>query len=122
MRDPRRVRATYRIEAADPTAAAEALGGVDVLVNNAGGVESLGPFMDVTVETIESAFHFNVSTPFRLTQLCVPPMLAQGGGAVVNIGSQAAGWIERGFLTYGLVKEALAQLSQALAQLLAVAK
>ncbi len=89
-----------------------ALEGLDILVNNAGGVEQLGPFMDTTVEDLESAFRFNVSCPFELTRLAVPHMLARDGGAIVNIGSMAGLHAERGLLTYSLAKSALGQLTR----------
>src|SRR5215218_3491324 len=52
-------------------AAVEAFGGIDVVVNNAGGSMPQG-FMDTSVRAFEKAFHFNVTTAFRLTQLAVP--------------------------------------------------
>jgi 7-alpha-hydroxysteroid dehydrogenase len=65
---------------------ARSLGGLDVLVNNAGGVEQLGTYTDMTVAILENAFRFNVSAPFELGRLALPHMLARGGGAIVNIG------------------------------------
>jgi 7-alpha-hydroxysteroid dehydrogenase len=88
------------------------LGGLDVLVNNAGGVDQLGTYMDMTVSILENAFRFNVSAPFELGRHAVPHMLARGGGAIVNIGSMSAMQNERGFLPYSLAKSALGKLTQ----------
>jgi 7-alpha-hydroxysteroid dehydrogenase len=85
-----------------------ALGGLDVLVNNAGGVEQLGTYTDITVAILENAFRFNVSAPFELGRLTLPHMLSRGGGAIVNIGSMSGMHNERGFLPYSLAKSALA--------------
>ncbi len=92
--------------------AARSLGGLDILVNNAGGVEQLGVYTDMTVAIIEGALRFNVSVPFELGRLALPHMLERGGGAIVNIGSMAGAYNERGFLAYSLAKSALAKLTQ----------
>jgi 7-alpha-hydroxysteroid dehydrogenase len=91
---------------------ASSLGGLDVLVNNAGGVEQLGRYMDMTVSILENAFRFNVSAPFELGRHAVPHMLARGGGAIVNIGSMSGQQNERGFLPYSLAKSALGKFTQ----------
>jgi 7-alpha-hydroxysteroid dehydrogenase len=88
------------------------LGGLDLLVNNAGGVEQLGTYTDMTVALLESAFRFNVSVPFELGRLALPHMLARGGGAIVNIGSMSGMQNERGFLPYSLAKSALGKFTQ----------
>ncbi|HXO79387.1 MAG TPA: glucose 1-dehydrogenase [Mycobacterium sp.] len=88
------------------------LSGLDVLVNNAGGVEQLGTYMDMTVAILENAFRFNVSAPFELGRHAVPHMLARGGGAIVNIGSMSGMQNERGFLPYSLAKSALGKFTQ----------
>jgi 7-alpha-hydroxysteroid dehydrogenase len=88
------------------------LGGLDILVNNAGGVEQLGVYTDMTVAILEAALRFNVSVPFELGRLALPHMLERGGGAIVNIGSMAGVYTERGFLAYSLAKSALAKLTQ----------
>jgi 7-alpha-hydroxysteroid dehydrogenase len=92
--------------------AAGALGGLNILVNNAGGVEQLGTYMDMTVAILENAFRFNVSAPFELGRHAVPHMLDRGGGAIVNIGSMSGMQNERGFLPYSLAKSALAKFTQ----------
>ncbi|HEX4775952.1 MAG TPA: glucose 1-dehydrogenase [Acidimicrobiia bacterium] len=90
------------------------LGGVDVVVNNAGGSVS-HRFLDTRVEQLESSFHFNVSVPFELTRLAVPHMLTKTGGAVVNIGSVAGVKAARGSLVHSTTKAALAQLTRVMA-------
>ena len=52
-----------------------ALGGLDIVVNNAGGGDEWRPFLETTVEQLEAAFHFNVSVAFELAKLSVPHML-----------------------------------------------
>jgi NAD(P)-dependent dehydrogenase (short-subunit alcohol dehydrogenase family) len=67
--------------------AAAFLGGVDVVVNNAGITMNL-PFDRVTVEQFDTLFAVNVKAPYFLTQAALPHLLtAAGGGAVVNISS-----------------------------------
>jgi 7-alpha-hydroxysteroid dehydrogenase len=90
------------------------LGGVDIVVNNAGGSESR-PFLDTTTGALESSFHFNISVPFELSRLAVPRMLEGGGGAIVNIGSVAGQKAVRGSLTHSLTKSALGQLTRLMA-------
>ena len=91
--------------------AVDDLGGVDIVVNNAGGAMPR-PFLDTSPGYLERAFHFNVTTAFVLTKAAVPVMLERGGGAVVNIGSMAGRTSDRGFLAYGVAKAALAHLTK----------
>ena len=82
------------------------LGGIDIVVNNAGGAFPM-PMLETRVVDLEAAFHFNVSAPFELTRLAVPHMLERGGGSVLNIGSMAGVHSPRGFVPYGTVKAAI---------------
>ena len=87
------------------------LGGIDLVVNNAGGSVSR-PFLDTTVADLEASFHFNISSPFELTRLAVPHLLERDGASVINIGSVAGSKAVRGTLTHSLTKAALAQLTR----------
>ncbi|CAB4805564.1 MAG: SDR family oxidoreductase [Actinobacteria bacterium] len=96
------------------TCAVENLGGLDLLVNNAGG-SAPKAFLDTSMRSFERAFTFNVTTAFEMTKQAVPAMLARGGGAVVNISSAAGRMPDRGFSAYGTAKAALTHLTKELA-------
>ena len=68
---------------------AEAVGDVDVLINNAGESQS-GPMEDLPMAAMERLFALNVLGPVRLTQLLLPGMRARGYGRVVMVGSMLA--------------------------------
>ena len=91
------------------------LGGIDIVVNNAGGGYEWQPFLDTAVEQLEQAFHFTVASPFRLCQLAVPHMLKRSGASIVNIVSMTVGKSLRGHLVYECAKAALTQLTKTLA-------
>lgn len=95
-------------------AATSQLGGLDLLVNNAGG-SMPKPLLDTSVRSFERALTFNVTTAFELTRAAVPAMLERGGGAVVNISSAAGRIPDRGFAAYGTAKAALSHLTRELA-------
>lgn len=62
------------------------LGGMDVLVNNA-GISFNMPFRKVTVEQFDKLYYVNVRAQFFLTQSVIPAMLNSGGGAICNLTS-----------------------------------
>lgn len=89
------------------------LGGVDVVVNNAGGTNPR-PLMDTSVGFLERAFHFNTTTAFALTKAAVPHLLERNG-SVVNISSAMGRMRDRGFVAYGTAKGALSHMTRLLA-------
>jgi 7-alpha-hydroxysteroid dehydrogenase len=90
------------------------LGGIDIVVNNAGGSMSK-PFLETTAADLEKSFHFNVVAAFELVRLAVPHLLARGGGVVCNIGSVAGKKAVRNSLTHSLTKAAVEQLTRLMA-------
>jgi NAD(P)-dependent dehydrogenase (short-subunit alcohol dehydrogenase family) len=95
---------------------ATGLGGLDLLVNNAGtlGASPLPALADYPVDELRAAFEVNVIAPIALTQLLLPA-LRKGGGAVLNITSDAAVEAYAGWGGYGAAKAALEQASNVLA-------
>ena len=94
--------------------AVDELGGLDLVVNNAGGSLTKA-MLDTDARQLESSFHFNVSSPFELVRLAVPHLLAGGGGAVVNVGSVAGRNAARGSFTHSLTKASVAQMTRLMA-------
>src|SRR6478735_6428246 len=68
------------------TQAKEALGGVDILVTNAGGPGG-GGFADTSYDDFEKALHLNLLSTVAMCQAAVPDMQAAGWGRVVAITS-----------------------------------
>lgn len=87
--------------------AAERFGRLDVIVNNLGGWMPRG-WLETSPGNLERAFHFNVATAHALTRAAVPRMLETGGGAVVSISSAMGRLANRGYVSYGTAKAALA--------------
>jgi NAD(P)-dependent dehydrogenase (short-subunit alcohol dehydrogenase family) len=73
--------------------AADWLGAADVLVN-AAGVTAEQPVQGHSDELWQRIIETNLTGAFRMIRACLPAMLAQGWGRIVNIGSTAAsvGW------------------------------
>lgn len=90
------------------------LGGIDVVVNNAGGANSKR-FLDTTIDDLEFAFRWNVVSAFELSRLAVPHMLERGGGSVVNIASVTGIETKRATLSYGTAKAALTHMTRLMA-------
>ncbi|MFS8479423.1 MAG: SDR family NAD(P)-dependent oxidoreductase, partial [Micromonosporaceae bacterium] len=101
---------------ADLLAAADKLGGADLLVNNAGilGPSPQPPLATYPLDVLRTVYEVNVLAPLALTQLALPG-LRERGGAVVNITSDAAVEVYAGWGGYGSAKAALEQVSNVLA-------
>ena len=95
----------------------DALGRLDVLVNNAAAQTINEGLDDVTAEDIEGAFRANVFAMIYLSKAAVPHM--RPGGAIVNSTSQQAKVATKSMLIYASTKGAIASLTIALSNLLA---
>ena len=69
--------------------AAKELGGLDVLINNAGAMVARRDFMEVDDALIDAVLDLNVKSLIAASQAAVPYLEAAGRGAIVNLGSIA---------------------------------
>lgn len=72
------------------TTALEALGGIDVLVNNAGVMDRMSAAADTDDDEWERVLRINLTAPFRLTRAVLPHMVRAGRGAIVTTASEAS--------------------------------
>ncbi|MET9610767.1 SDR family oxidoreductase [Streptomyces sp. NPDC006512] len=107
LRDPAQCEAAVRT-------AADRLGGIDVLVNNAGG-GLFGAVEEVSDAELRDQLETLVVGPWRLARLVLPLMRAQGHGHIVNVSSLAGRMAFPGLGAYVAGKHALEGMSQALA-------
>ena len=105
-------------EAAHAAAAAvqSQFGGLDILVNVAGGFFSFGPFTEVQPEALDRELAVNFKTAFFMCQAAIPPLLARGGGAIVNFASIAVVRSLMHMSAYSAAKSAVAGLTRELAR------
>src|SRR6478609_1031026 len=73
-------------------AALAELGGLDILFNNAGLSRGRDPVWDSLEEDEREVIETNVLGLMRMTRLCLPYLVEDGGGHIVNIGSVAGIW------------------------------
>ncbi len=100
------------------------LGGIDMLVNNAGiGMRTVNPrfpayaqpFWEVSPSGFRDVVETKVTGVFLVSRAVVPLMLAAGSGRVVNISMNEATTTNRGFVPYGPSGAAVEALSRIMA-------
>ena len=105
VRDGERVRDVF-------AAAADAMGGLDVLVNNA-GAGSLSPLHGYSDGEWDRIVAVNLTGVFNGLRAAIPLMRERGGGgAIVNVASVAGSRPTPGEAPYGAAKAAVIQLTR----------
>jgi NAD(P)-dependent dehydrogenase (short-subunit alcohol dehydrogenase family) len=98
----------------DPTSIrrlADEVGGVDVLVNNAGRAV-WAPTEEMKLADFDDMFASNVRAPYLLVGAFAPAMATKGAGSIVNISSMAGRIGLPNGAAYGATKAALASMTQ----------
>ena len=70
-------------------AAVRHLGGLDVLVNNAGIAGPTATVENVTPEELDATLRIDLASMFHTSRRAIPALRANGGGAIVNLSSAA---------------------------------
>ena len=101
----------------DLVEAAATLGGLDLLINNAGtlGASPLPAVADYPLDELRAAFEVNVAAQVGLIQAALPLLLASPRPRIINVTSDAAGEPYEGWGGYGAGKAALEHLGAVLA-------
>ncbi len=95
--------------------AAAALGGLDILINNA-GCHHRGLFVDQDTDALAQMVDTNLRAPLMLSHLALPWLQQAPRGAIVNVGSVAGRMAVPGSATYSATKAGLRTLTYALAE------
>ncbi len=102
-------------DAAAVDAASAELGGLDVLVNDAGISDQFTPVVETSDELWNRVLGVNLTAPFQLARGLVPAMVERGGGAIVNVASVAAVAGGAGGAAYTVSKHGMLGLTRSLA-------
>ena len=94
---------------------AEQHGGIDILVNIAGGYAGGQPVHETPWSLWQQQLDLNLKTAVLSCQAAVPHMLTRGGGAIVNVGTRTATQPAAKLAAYAASKRAIIQLTEALA-------
>jgi NAD(P)-dependent dehydrogenase (short-subunit alcohol dehydrogenase family) len=90
------------------------MGGIDVLFNNA-GIINFGSVLDAQIDEWDALMATNVRGVFLVSRYALPPMIAGGGGSIINMASNLGLVGTRGAAAYAASKGAIVQLTRAMA-------
>ncbi len=82
------------------TAARDAFGGLDVVINNAGVIDPIGHLSTIDPEAYSHTIDINLKGVMHGMRAALPGMIAQGSGTIINISSGAAHGPVEGWAAY----------------------
>ena len=91
------------------------LGGVSILVNNAGNVSLSGGVLNEKPEDWDNVIETQLNAVFLLSKLAAQSMLGQQGGKIINIGSMYSFFGSGLIPSYSAAKGAIVQLTKSMA-------
>ena len=95
---------------------ANRLGGIDILINIAGGFAGGKLVHETSWDVWQQQLDMNLKTTVLSCRAAVPLMLARGSGAIVNVSTRTATQAGAKFAAYAASKRAVLQLTEALAE------
>ena len=110
-----------RVDVASPDAAREAFaaiaqrfGGLDILVNAAGGFR-WQTLADGDLDQWDALYRMNLKTAVVASKAALPHLRDRGGGRIINIGAASATTAGAGMGAYAAAKAGVARLTESLA-------
>ena len=97
--------------------ATERFGGIDILINNVGGAIRMRPFAEFEPDQIDAEIRRSLMPTLYCCRAVLPHLAARGGGAIVNVSSNATRGIYR--VPYSAAKGGINAITQSLAMELA---
>jgi NAD(P)-dependent dehydrogenase (short-subunit alcohol dehydrogenase family) len=91
------------------------LGGLDIVVNNAGTTHRNKPALQVTEEEFDRVYRVNLKSIYWSAQCAIPHFIAQGKGVIVNVASTTGVRPGPGLTWYSGSKAAMINLTKGLA-------
>ena len=93
----------------------EDFGGIDILVNNA-GITKDGLMLRMTEKQWDDVINVNLKSAFNFVHACVPVMMRQRGGSIINMASVVGVHGNAGQANYAASKAGLIALAKSIAQ------
>jgi NAD(P)-dependent dehydrogenase (short-subunit alcohol dehydrogenase family) len=93
----------------------ESLGGIDTLVNTAGGFRAGKRLEELTDEDWHFLFDLNSRSVFNTCRAVIPVMRSQGSGRIISVASRAALQGDAGASIYSASKSAVVSLTESMA-------
>ena len=93
----------------------DAFGGIDILLNNAGGAMFIKSPNDLEPNEWDAAIALNLSSVFLCSRAVSNNMMERGSGRIINISSVAGMRLSPSFVHYGAAKAGVINLTKGLA-------